>query len=154
MPMSSRGGRYFRRVDSYRAIAFGIDLHLTSATEGGRSTPLLNSADRTWGYRPNWGLPSMTPPDQSGAPVLAFSRDRVGPGESVHAVIVTVLPETVDQWNLEVEPGVVLPMYEGARVCGHGTVLWREHITLPLNEADERRFLGWLSDPTEPLGHS
>jgi hypothetical protein len=94
----------------------------------------------------------MIPPDQSGAPVLAFSRDRVGPGESAHAVIVTLFPEMVDQWNPEVEPGVVLPMYEGARVCGHGTVLWRENITLPLDEADERRFLGWLDDPTLPLG--
>ena len=78
--MSGRGGRYLRRVDSYPAIALGIDLHVTPATEGGRSTPLLNLADRTWVYRPNWGLPSMTPPDQSGAPVFAFSRDRVAQG--------------------------------------------------------------------------
>lgn len=122
--------------------------------EGGRSTPLLNLTDRTWVYRPNWGLPSMIPPDQSGAPVLAFSRDRVGPGESAHAVIVTLFPEMVDQWNLEVEPGVVLPMYEGARVCGHGTVLWRDNITLPLDAADEQRFLGWLDDPSMPLGRA
>ncbi len=147
-------GRYLRRVDSYPAIAFGIDLHLTPTAEGGRSTPLLNDADRTWVYRPNWGLPSMIPPDQSGAPVLAFSRDRVGPGESAHAVIVTLFPAMVDQWNLEVEPGVVLPMYEGARVCGHGTVLWREHVTLPLNEADEHRYLSWLDGPTMPLGRA
>jgi hypothetical protein len=138
-------------VDSYPAIAFGIDLHLTPTAEGGRSTPLLNLADKTWVYRPNWGLPSMTPPDQSGAPVFAFSRDRFGPGESTHAVIVTLFPEMVDRWNLEVEPGAVLPMYEGARVCGHGTVLWRDHIRLPLVEADEQRFLRWLGDPTLPL---
>jgi hypothetical protein len=35
-------------------------------------------------------------------------------------------------------------MYVGARVCGHGTVLWRENTTLPLNDADEHRFLRWL----------
>jgi len=32
-------------VDSYPAIAFGIDLHLTSTAEGGRSGPLLNVAE-------------------------------------------------------------------------------------------------------------
>ena len=153
-PISGRGGRYLQRVDSYPAIALGIDLHLTPATEGGRSLPLLNLSDRTSIYRPNWGLPSMTPPEQSGAPVFAFLRDRVGPGESAHAVIVTLFPEMVDQWNLEVEQGVVLPMYEGARVRGYGTVLWREHKTLPLNEAYEHRFFGWLRNPTEPIGHS
>ncbi len=94
----------------------------------------------------------MVPPDQSGAPVLAFSRDRVLPGERVHAVIVTLFPQTVDQWNVEVEPGVVLPMYEGARVCGHGTVIWRTNVTLPLVEHEERRFLTWLDDPAAPLG--
>lgn len=66
-PISGRGGRYLQRVDSYPAIALGIDLHLTPATEGGRSLPLLNLSDRTSIYRPNWGLPSMTPPEQSGA---------------------------------------------------------------------------------------
>jgi hypothetical protein len=141
-------------VDSYSAIAFGIDLHLTPTAEGGRSTPLLNLPDRRWTYRPNWGLPSMIPPDQSGAPVLAFSRDQVLPGESVHAVIATVFPEMVDQWNLEVEPGVVLPMYEGARVCGHGTVIWRTNITLPMDESEERPFLRWLDDPAAPLGEA
>jgi hypothetical protein len=63
-----------------------------------------------WTYRPNWGLPSMAPPEQSGAPVLAFSRDVVLPGESVHAVIVTLFPEMVAQWDREVTPGVSLPM--------------------------------------------
>lgn len=94
----------------------------------------------------------MIPPDQSGAPVLAFSRDQVLPGESVYAVITTLVPEMVDQWGLEVEADVVLPMYEGSRVCGHGTVIWRTNITLPLDERDEQRFLSWLDDPTTPLG--
>jgi hypothetical protein len=39
--------------------------------------------------------------------------------------IVPLFPETVVQWDREVTPGVSLPMYEGARVCGHGTVIWR-----------------------------
>jgi len=141
-------------VDSYPAIAFGIELHLTPTAEGGRSTPLLNLPDRRWTYRPSWGLPSMIPPDQSGAPVLAFSRDKVLPGEIVHAVIATLFPEMVTQWDLEVEPGVVLPMYEGARVCGHGTVIWRADITLPLDHREEQRFLRWLDDPAVPLDGS
>ena len=136
------------------AIAVGIDLDLTPTPQGGRATPLLNLPDRRWTYRPNWGLPSMIPPDQSGAPVLAFSRDEILPGESAYAVIATVFPGMVDQWNLEVEPGVVLPMYEGTRVCGHGTVVWRTNVTLPLSEADERRFLTWLDDPTAALGEA
>ncbi len=141
-------------MDSYPAIAFGIDLHLTSTAEGGRSGPLLNVSDRMLTYRPNWGLSSMAPPEQSGAPVLAFSRDVVLPGESVHAVIVTLFPEMVAQWDREVTPGVSLPMYEGARVCGHGTVIWRGDILTPLAEHDEQRFLQWLADPAAPLGDS
>jgi hypothetical protein len=96
----------------------------------------------------------MAPPEQSGAPVLAFSRDVVLPGESVHAVIVTLFPEMVAQWDREVTPGVSLPMYEGARVCGHGTVIWRADILMPLAEHDEQRFLQWLADPAAPLGDS
>lgn len=131
----------------YPAIAFGIDLHLTSTAEGGRSEPLLNVRDRMWSYRPNWGLPSMTPPEQSGTPVLAFSRDVVQPGENVRAVIVTVFPGMVAQWDREVAPGTTLPMYEGERVFGHDTVIWRSEVVLPLPEHDEQRLMAWLADP-------
>ena len=86
--------------------------------------------------------------------MLAFSRDEVFPGEKVHAVIATLVPGMVDQWNLEVEPGVVLPMYEGARVCGHGTVIWRTDIMLPLDEGNEQRFRRWLADPAAPLAEA
>lgn len=71
----------------------------------------------------------MAPPEQSGAPVLAFSRDVVLPEESVHAVIVTLFPEMVVQSDRELTPGASLPMYEGARVCGHGTVIWQLRIS-------------------------
>ena len=63
-----------------------------------------------------------------------------------------LVPEMVDKWNREAEPGVVLPMYEGARVCGHGTVIRRTNITLSLDEREEQRFLRWLDDPAAPLG--
>jgi hypothetical protein len=62
---------------------------------------------------------------------------------------VALFPEMVAQWNLEVDAGVALPMYEGPRACGHATVLWRSSITLPLDEPDERRFRrGWITPPT------
>ena len=88
----------------------------------------------------------MTPPDQTGAPVLAFSRSDVAPGEEVSVVIVPPFPEMVPLWA-EVEPGTELPMYEGVRVCGVGRVLWRSPTELPLPEADEQRFLAWLTAP-------
>jgi len=43
-------------------------------------------------------------------------------------------------------------MYEGARVFGHGTVIWRADILMPLAEHDKQRFLQWLADPAAPLG--
>ncbi len=45
-------------------------------------------------------------------------------------------------------------MNEGARVCGHGTVIWRADILMPLAEHDEQRFLQWLVDPAAPLSDS
>ncbi len=141
-------------VDASPALALGIELHLTPTSEGGRSKPLLDLAARRWAFRPNWGLPSMTPPAQTGAPVLAFSRDTVLPGESVYAVIATPFPELVDQWRLEVEPGVELAMYEGARIYGHATVIWRTDITLPLGQHEEHRLMRWLANPAAPLSAS
>lgn len=108
--------------------------------------------ERPFTYRPNWGLPSMTPPDQTGAPVFALSRDEVLPGEQVHAVIVTPFPGMVARWHLEAQPGVILPLYEGARICGHGSVLWSTPITRPLTAEVANRFRRWLSDPTTPWG--
>ena len=129
------------------ALALGLDLTLVGSEEGGRQTPLLNLPDAGWSYRPNWGLPSMTPPDQTGAPVLAFSQPEVAPGDRARAVIITPFPEMVDQWRREVVPGVVLPMYEGSRVCGHGKVMWSVEVRLPLSEREETRLLQWLEQP-------
>ncbi len=39
-------------------------------------------------------------------------------------------------------------------VCGHGTVIWRADILMPLAEHDKQRFLQWLADPAAPLGGS
>ena len=128
-------------------LALGVLLELTTSEAGGRRTPILNHPDRLFGYRPNWGLPSMLPPEQTGAPVLGLSRNTVAPGESVHAVIVAAFPEMVPVWDLEAVPGVSLPMYEGPRVCGTGHVLWRVEIGLPPSEEDVNRLRAWLRDP-------
>lgn len=89
----------------------------------------------------------MTPPNQTGATVLASSEPEVAPGGSIHAVVVTPFPEMLDQWRSEAVPGVVLPMYEGSRVCGHGTVLWRVEVRLPLSSPETARFIRWLEQP-------
>lgn len=127
-------------------FAFGVLLRLTSSDAGGRQTSLPggDGPEVRFRYRPNWGLPGMTPPDQTGAPVLAFSRSDVAPGDEVRVVIVPPFPEMVPLWA-EVQPGTELPMYEGVRVCGVGRVLWRTTTEWPLPEADEERFRGWLS---------
>jgi hypothetical protein len=89
----------------------------------------------------------MTPPEQTGAPVLGFSTPTVAPGGTAYAVIATPYPDVVEQWRREAVPGVVLPMYEGNRVCGHGTVLWRTDVNLPLSPEQETRFRRWLYGP-------
>lgn len=127
--------------------AFGVLLRLTSTDQGGRRTALLGGSgpDVMFWYRPNWGLPEMTPPEQTGAPVLAFSREHIQPGEQAHAVIVPPFPQMMAEWS-RVRVGDVLPMYEGARVCGHGQVLWRRDTHLPMSDQDAERFRAWVVD--------
>jgi hypothetical protein len=126
-------------------------LQFTTTAQGGRRTPLLGGAgpEARFTYRPNWGLPQMTPPDQTGAPVLAFSAQHIHPGDQVRVVIVPPYPQMVPEWT-HVAIGDVLPMYEGPRVCGHGRVLWRRDTHLPVPEPDEQRFRAWVLDPTTP----
>ncbi|NTW38509.1 MAG: hypothetical protein HGA44_01265 [Cellulomonadaceae bacterium] len=129
--------------------AFGVLLQLTTTAQGGRQTPLLGGAgpEARFAYRPNWGLPQMAPPEQTGAPVLAFSAQHIHPGDQVRVVIVPPYPQMLPEWS-RVVIGDVLPMYEGSRVCGHGRVLWRRDTYLPVPEPDERRFRAWVLDPT------
>ena len=86
----------------------------------------------------------MTPPDQSGGLVFGFSSRDVEPGSRCRAVVVQLVPAFL-AWQ-GVHEGDVLPCYEGARVVGHGRVLWREDIP-GVTDADEARWLAWLSDP-------
>ncbi len=143
--MTLRGGEISNMGNL--ALAVGIHLSLVSTADGGRSGPVLNLEGRHWSYRPNWGLPSMTPPEQTGGPVFSFSRPEIAPGESCYAVIVPIFPEMQPTWRREAVPGAVLPMYEGSRVSGHGRVLHRFECHVPISEEDEARFQRWLDDP-------
>ena len=131
-------------------FAFGVLLRLTSTAEGGRETAIRGGwEDEAWfSYRPNWGLPGMVPPAQSGAPILGFDQEQLAPGDTARVVIVPLFPSMVPVWA-EVEPGSDLPMYEGARVCGHGRVLWRRTTEWPLPTSDEARFHQWLVEGSE-----
>lgn len=135
---------------SLSTFAFGVALHFAATEDGGRRTPLSGGSDPKdrFTYRPNWGLPGMTPPEQTGAPVLAFSHVDVAPGDSVRVVIVPPFPEMVPLWS-QVQPGTELPCYEGKRVVGHGRVLWRQATALPLPDADDTRFTRWVLAPDE-----
>jgi hypothetical protein len=121
--------------------ALGFSLHLLPPDKGGRQI-VLDGTQR-FGYRPNWGLPGMVAPEQTGAPVLCFSQDQIAPGQRIRVVIVPPFPELWPAWNT-VDVGAVLPLYEGARVCAVGAVLWTSPITQPLSPSDEDRFVAWV----------
>ena len=126
-------------------LAFGLDLHLRATAEGGRHTALLggHAEGSRFNYRPNWGLPGMTPPEQTGGPVFGFSRENIAPGDRCRAVIVAIFFAEVPLWS-EVRPGADLPMYEGSKVCGVGHVVWRVETRTPLPATDADRFVAWL----------
>jgi hypothetical protein len=117
-----------------------LGLSVRFVADGGRTAAVVAGRGA---YRPNWGLPGMTPPGQTGAPVLGFSRDRVEPGEQAYAVVVPLDPSA---WE-GVAEGDVLPCYEGVRVVAYGTVLRRWDCPLPLNADGEARLTAWLADP-------
>ncbi len=131
-------------------MVLGLRLRLTATAEGGRQSPLRGVGPATEGYpyRPNWGLPGMGALEQTGAPVLGFSDDEVTPGQETHAVIRVLVPSMLPEWE-RATVGTELPMYEGPRVCGRGTVLWRELATLPLAEDAEDRYRAWLRAPQD-----
>lgn len=129
------------------ALAIGLDLVLVPTGDGGRQTSLRSATDQLWSYRPNWQLPSMLQSEQTGAPVWRFSVPVLAPGERARAVIVPLFPDVLPRWRAEIVPGVRLPMFEGPRDCGHGTVRWMVETCVPLGEQDQGRFERWLLDP-------
>ena len=138
------------RMEPETTFAFGCLLRLTPTAVGGRRTPLTGGSgpDVRFKYRPNWVLPGMVAPDQTGAPVLGFDRTQVAPGESVRAVIVPPFPPMIPAWA-EVKVGDDLPMYEGPNVCGHGRVLWRRTTVIPIPRHEEEAFRRWLIEGSE-----
>lgn len=125
----------------------GVSLRLTTTSEGGRTRGLGPFADAVLDYRPNWGFRGLDHPhEQAGAPILVWERDRVELGETVRAVIIPMSPET---WA-DLEAGDELVMYEGSRVCGRATVVWRDTTAAwPVNAEDLPRFRKWAKAGSE-----
>jgi hypothetical protein len=128
-------------------VVCGIELALVATEGGGRQAALLGGAGPgfEFKYRPNWGLPGMTPPEQSGAMVYGFSRHDIAPGSSCRAVIVQLVPETLE-WQ-QVREGLTLPCYEGNRVVAHGRVLWRELSSTSATTTGPDGSRGWPATP-------
>lgn len=135
-------------MEPVSTVAIGIDLDLVPLDAGGRGTALLGGCAREdrFTYRPNWGLPGWADGDQTAGPVLGFSRTNIRPGDHVRAILVPLFVGQVPGW-LDVEPGDVLRMYEGARVCGHGHVRWIKAATWHMPEDQQEHLVGWLSQP-------
>lgn len=135
-------------------LAVGVELTVLTTAEGGRHNPIGGDGYPPCGYRHNWGLPGMTPPAQTGAPVQCFGHDPVELGDTVGAVLIPMFPDDVPGWH-DLRGGEVLPMYEGSRVCGRATVIWIEEVALPLPATDAARFAEWARsglerDPGDP----
>lgn len=122
-------------------LAVGVELTLLTTEDGGRRHPIGGDEYPPCRYRPNWGLPGMRPPEQAGAPVQCFGHFPVMLGDTLRAVLIPLAPE-LPGWR-DLRGGEVLPMYEGARVCGRATVVWIGAVTLPLPESDAASFAAW-----------
>jgi hypothetical protein len=135
-------------IDGY---ALGVDLQVVATEDGGRTKP-IGIADEypPMQYRPNWGLPGMAPPEQTGAPVVCFGSYPVLPGDTLRAVIIPMFPDRVGAWSF-VEVGDPLLMYEGSRVCGRATVRWVRRSQHPVPESDQARFCDWAGGGPDPV---
>lgn len=133
-------------MDPVSTLAIGIELRLVPTAEGDRQTPLLGGCEpeNRFTYRPNWGLPGWSDGEQTAGPVLGFSSTDIHPGDAARAVVVPLFAEQVPKWR-EISAGDTLRMYEGSRVCGHGSVVWVTPATWRMPEDEEDRFVRWLS---------
>jgi hypothetical protein len=136
-------------MEKHPTIALGIDLQVTRTEEGGRKELLDGSfTTKDIQYRPNWGFAGLDhPQEQTGAPVFAWSQDRIAPGDHVRAVIVPMYPQ---HWE-GVDLGAQLTMYEGHRICGLATVVRRFVTRFPIPDVDIQGFQTWTKEaPTSP----
>ena len=136
-------------IDGVPWPVFGIDLTLRSTETGGRSKPLGAVPYKRYQYRPNWTLPSMTFPDQTGAPVLCFGSLPLFPGGTSRAVIVPLVDLSLPLWN-EVLVGDEIILCEGARDCGSATVVWIVISERPLPLEHESSFCEWAEGGPVP----
>lgn len=130
-------------------LAVGVELYVIPTEEGGRVHPIGGDDYPELAYRPNWGLPEMTPPEQTGAPVLCFAHTPVELGDTVRAVIIPMYPDAVPGWST-LRIGDALPMYEGTRVCGRGTVAWVLAADRPLSDSDREHLYEWVAGGEPP----
>ena len=129
-------------------IALGLDLELLA--ESGRLTPV--SLVEPLGYRPNWGLPSMTGVEQTCAPVLCGSPSDFPPGARGRVVIVPPYPWLLDEWHT-VGVGDVLKAFEGPRLIGTGRVCWVRSTVSPdrlRREPLQSDLVRWAEGGPEP----
>jgi translation elongation factor EF-Tu-like GTPase len=87
-------------------------LTLRRTDEGGRKSGIYGD------YRPNWSVGSPDPGQQSGAPVVIDSAERVEPGESAQ---VRLFPIWAEFWA-DVNVGTELFAFEGVRLVGRAVV--------------------------------
>lgn len=140
-------------------LAFGLDLRLTA---DGRSGPIgddehlpavdgIHLARRyRYGYRANWGLPSMNGSETTSGFVVGLGASRVVPGgEPVRAVIMVPDPSSLPLWDDNVADGSSLPMYEGDKVVGEGQVRWRRTVAILPDDADLVYFVRWLTGKSD-----
>ncbi|WP_370618399.1 hypothetical protein [Mumia sp. Pv 4-285] len=135
-------------MEPIQTLAYGVELHLVSTEDGGRSSGLLGGTapENRFTYRPNWGLPDWADGEQTAGPVFGFSRSDILPGDDTRAVLVALFIENVQAWH-DVRAGDELRMYEGSRICGRAIVEWIAAATWPSVENDAGRFLAWLAEP-------
>lgn len=138
-------------ADSVPWLALGIDLRMTRTEDGGRRKPLGVVPYVPLQYRPNWRLPGMPHPEQVGAPILCFGSLPLHPGDQTLAVIIPLVDLSLPLWEA-VSVGDELRLYEGARDCGSGTVVWVARTLRPLPDEDADRFCAWTQGGPAPGG--
>jgi translation elongation factor EF-Tu-like GTPase len=85
---------------------------LLGTADGGRKSGVFGD------YRPNWSIGVADPSQQSGAPVVIDSVERIEPGAKAEVRLFPMWPEF---W-VGVEVGTELFAYEGARLVGTAVV--------------------------------
>jgi hypothetical protein len=92
----------------------------------------------------------MVFPNLMSAVVLCFEKSDIQPGDQTRAVTIPGTSEIVMTLWRAVNVGDELVLYAGARVCGHGRVLWIFEATLPVSAATEKSLHDWCAGGPPP----